>query len=443
MATHVFFWGCQIPARHPFTEKATRLALPAVGVDFVDAPGFTCCPERSLIEVADEEAWLVTAARNLAVAAGVAPVLVASCNGCYGTLKMVSRRLAAEPRAREEINRALGAIGLEYRGGVQVKHLMEVLHDDVGPARVRRLLARPLRGLRVAVHYGCHMVRPSLDLGFDDPLVPTKMDTMVEALGAESVDYPGKMLCCGGYLSGVGETEETVALVRRKLQEISQLGVHALVTTCPSCFLQYDTNQFALQRRGERIHVPVFSYQELLALALGHSAEEIGVTRHRVDTSPFFEAWEKYRRDTAAIEEHIPLLFIERCAECGACERVCPVAQSRPGFEPNAIIRRVAAGHLEEVLEDGEFWLCVDCHTCLEMCPERFGMEKVFSALKHIAMERDRVPAGVKRAVATFLKTGRLIEPDDRTRARLGLEKFPAGGGEELARLLRHLGKTS
>lgn len=205
MATHVFFWGCQIPARHPFTEKATRLALPAVGVDFVDAPGFTCCPERSLIEVADEEAWLVTAARNLAVAAGVAPVLVASCNGCYGTLKMVSRRLAAEPRAREEINRALGAIGLEYRGGVQVKRLMEVLHDDVGAARVRRLLARPLRGLRVAVHYGYHMVRPSLDLGFDDPWCPPRWIPWWRPWGRKALITPARCCVAAGISAGWGK----------------------------------------------------------------------------------------------------------------------------------------------------------------------------------------------------------------------------------------------
>ena len=129
------FWGCTIPARFPFIEKATRLALTGLGVDAVDVAGFTCCPETALVRSADEDAYYLTAARNLAVAEREGLPLITPCNGCYSTFKSVLSTLKVDWRRRQAINRRLSKSGLFFRGDIDVWHLVEWLGDDFGPAQ--------------------------------------------------------------------------------------------------------------------------------------------------------------------------------------------------------------------------------------------------------------------------------------------------------------------
>lgn len=435
-AKYAFFWGCQIPARLPFMEKSTRLVMDALEVKYTDLAGFTCCPEKSLFETYNEREWVLTAARNLALAEQAGLDIVAACNGCYGTLKSVANRLDLEPDLKEWVNRGLSTIGLAYNGLVRVRHLVELLHDEVGPARIRARVEKPLSGMRIAVHPGCHMVRPSSAIHFDDPLNPVKFDALVEALGAESVSYHTKMMCCGGALSNVGELEDSIALTRKKLLELQRIGVDAMTLLCPACFMQFDQKQYLVQRQGEHLHVPVFTYPELVGLAMGMSPAELGLNNHRVDTAPFFKTWEEKLAHYMEVKRHLDLASVRRCYECGACVADCPVAEIVEPFKPNELIGRLLDGKIEELLAAKAIWYCVGCHTCYELCPQKFGMEKVFTVLKHLAMERGLMPPPVKGGLDMFRKTGRLGAPDERNRKKLGLEPFPAGGEEELARLL-------
>ncbi|MDI6870438.1 MAG: heterodisulfide reductase-related iron-sulfur binding cluster [Bacillota bacterium] len=435
-AAYAFFWGCQIPARLPHLEKSARLVLGRLGVAARDLDGFTCCPERNLIGNLDERAWFLTAARNLAVAERAGLGILTTCNGCYATLKTVLGIVRGDPNRRSEANEALARVGLSLDGRFEVKHLIEVFYHEVGPERIAKVVVRPLRGMAVAVHPGCHLLRPSHALQFDDPLQPTKYDALVEALGAQSVKYDTKMQCCGGALGQVGELDEAVAMVQRKLLNARDRGAEAITTCCPECFLQFDQKQAILQRRGDKAHLPVFTYPELLGLALGFSEEELGLAAHKVSPESFLAAWEEKRRDLGTLGEAVDLADAERCYRCGACVSDCPVAQSQPGFDPNALIGLFVQGRSGELLADGSFWQCLECHTCLELCPQRFGMEQVFTALKHLAIQRRQLPGGVKIGVDMFVKTGRLGEPDLRTRRKLGLSDPPAAGAEELRQLL-------
>lgn len=435
-AQYAFFWGCQIPARLPQMEKSTRLVLERLGVKAVDLDGFTCCPERNLIANLDERAWYLTASRNLAVAERAGLNLLTSCNGCYGTLKSVLNLVRSDPARKAEINRALAKVGLTLEGRVEVRHLIEALYLDVGPERIAKQVSRPLRGMVIAVHPGCHLIRPSHALQFDDPLEPTKYDALVEALGAQNLKYDTKMQCCGGALANVGELDEAVALAQRKLLNVRDRGADALTTCCPECFLQFDQKQTIMQRRGDNVHLPVLTYPELLGLALGISPEELGLGAHRVAVGPFLERWEERQRDLGAVAGRVDLAAAERCHKCAACVVDCPVAQSHEDFDPNALIGQFVQGKINELLEAGRFWQCLECHTCFELCPQRFGMERVFTALKHLAIERHQIPGGVQIGLGMFVKSGRLGEPDARARRKLGLAEPPAAGAEELRRLL-------
>ena len=161
------FWGCFIAGRFPFMEKSTRLVLERLGLEFVDLDGLTCCPEKSVVKNESEMNWLVTAARNLAIAEEAGVDLFSPCNGCVGSLAGAARELALHRDRREEVNRRLARVGRTYRGTVKVFHLLDLLHDEIGLDYLRKHVELPLAGLRVAVHAGCHQARPSVDVNAD------------------------------------------------------------------------------------------------------------------------------------------------------------------------------------------------------------------------------------------------------------------------------------
>ncbi len=300
MSRYAFFWGCTIPARYPFMEKSIRMVLSTLGVDFGDLAGFTCCPEKTMVKNQDPEVWRTMAARNVAVAEEAGVDLMAACTGCYSTLKSVSSRLHAYPMEAEEVNGRLARIDLQYRGTADIKHIVEVFHDEVGVGKIRDKVVYPLTGLRIAVHGGCHLVRPSSAIHFDDPFKPTKYDTVVEALGAISVDTKTKMICCGGYLTRVGQQEMCYDMALVKLKDLMDNDVDAMTTTCPECFKVYDNFQQMIQRRGEPVNVPVLTITELMGLAFGFSPEELGLKEHRVSCKPLLEKFEAARMEAIA-----------------------------------------------------------------------------------------------------------------------------------------------
>ncbi|NPV26437.1 MAG: hypothetical protein HPY81_03060 [Firmicutes bacterium] len=438
MATsrYAFFWGCQIPGRLPFMEKATRLVMASMEINAEDLAGLSCCPERSLVSTLGDEVWLLAAARNLAVAEEAGYDLVTPCNGCYSSLRTAQYFLRTEPARRQRINEELHKIGLNYRGTVKIKHILDVFHDDIGPTKLKNRVSHPLQGMKVAVHYGCHLVRPAQAVHFDDPLSPLKYDTLITALGATSVQYPSKMLCCGASLGYVGEANEALALTRRKIQDAQRAGADAISLICPACFLQFDQIQYLAQKRGEALNLPVLTFTELVGLSLGLSPTEMGLDGHRVKPNKFLGSWLERAVQGDKLSRQLDHAVLQKCANCGACEDDCPVAQSTECFRPNALVKAAANGQIKQLLRDGEFWKCVECHTCSELCPNAFGMEKLFAVLKQLAVAEQAAPVSIKGGLELFQKSGRLAQPDQKARRKLGLNELPADGGTQLAELL-------
>lgn len=430
------FWGCVIPARFPFIEKSVRLVMDDLGAEAVPVAGYTCCPEGTLVKAVDEDAYYVTAARNLALAEAAGVPIMTPCNGCYSTFKSTEAELRSDWRRRQRINGLLAETGVELGHGPEIKHLAEWLYDEAGPAAIAKRVTKPLWGLRLAVHYGCHLLRPSPAVRWDSSTQPTKLEEMVKALGATVVDYETKMDCCGGALDRVGERDGALEFCRRKLSDLKENGVDGLVVVCPSCFQQFDLNQAALARQKEAFDLPVFYYSELYALARGHSAEELGLSMHRVATGAFLEKWERRSEERREVARHFNVAELQKCNDCRACEEDCPVAKVQPNFSPTTIIGEILSGNLEGVIDEGQLWKCVECFTCYERCHSRLGMAEVFRTLKELALEKERVPEAVNFAYGTFMSTGLLGEPRESVRAKLGLEPLPETGGEELLRVL-------
>ncbi len=291
MKEFAVFWGCTIQARFPFLEKSVRTVLEGFGLPYRDIDGFTCCPEKSLVNNVDHGLWTLTAARNMAIVDEKGLDLVSPCTGCVSNLATVKGEIEADPREKEAVNAMLKGVGRRFSGEAGLSHLVPFFHDKVGLHRIRNTIKKDFKGMRLAVHYGCHMMRPSHALKSDDPLEPQKFDNLLKALGAESVNHTTKLMCCGQGLDRVDQHDNALHMARMKLRELRSLGVDAMVLCCPSCFLQFDNNQFLMEKDGERFGVPVLYFTDLLGLAMGYSPDELGLALHRIDVGPFIEKW--------------------------------------------------------------------------------------------------------------------------------------------------------
>ncbi len=436
MSDYIFFWGCTIPGRYPFLEKSLRIVLEELNVRYREVEGFTCCPEKFLIETMSEEAWYLTAARNLALAEKAGGDLLVACNGCYATFRSAISAFNASRDLRETVAGRLREVGLEYGFRTSVYHLVEVLHDRVGPDVITRSVRRPMGGMKIGVHVGCQVLRPYPTVRIDDPMKPVKLDRLVECLGADSIDYESKLLCCGEALARAGSPEESMESARLKLLELESEEADAMVVTCPACFGQFETQQMVIGKQVEGLAIPVFYYTELAALALGHEPSELGLDMHRVNVDPFLRRWEELERIRAGIPDEFDYGAMLTCIECGSCSNDCPVAQVDEEYDPHALLARIVEGGADEVISGQGIWKCLECGTCTEMCPNNFGMTTVFKEAKRMALERGIAPAETLQGIEMFQSTGVLGKTRERARAKLGLGPVAQPGSEELARLL-------
>ncbi len=277
---YALYLGCLIPARELSYELATRKTMPLLGVDLVDMEGTSCCGPFA-IQSLDYTGWLALAARNLCIAEKMGLDIMALCNDCYESLMMVNETLKKEKETRQKVNEMLSVAKKSFKGTVKVKHTMDVLFDDVGLEKIRSKVTKPLNGLRVATQVGCHIVRPKLlhagvGRGFE------VLDDLVRTLGAETVDYDDKEVCCGGPLRDI-DNQLSRSLSNRKLAALKRANVDCVVTACPFCYIQFDLGQLEIKSLlKEEYDIPVLHFVELLGLAMGLKLEGPQLREHRV-----------------------------------------------------------------------------------------------------------------------------------------------------------------
>jgi len=255
---------------------SVRETLPRLGVELVEMEGASCCGHP--VKNVSMPMWLYLSTRNLAIASQLGLDILTLCNGCYMSLREARKALDEDVNLRSRIAPLLEVEGLKYEGDVKVYHLLDALHDLVGVDRVKDAVERPLEGLRFAAHYGCHILRPS-ELGApDDPEDPHKLEELIEALGAETVDYPEKLDCCGAELA-MNYSDAALTMAGLKLRAVQRCDVDGLVVICPFCMRMLDAKQDAAKAviGDQRISVPVFYYTQLLGLAMGLPQEGLGL----------------------------------------------------------------------------------------------------------------------------------------------------------------------
>ena len=275
MTEFALFLGCTIPARLTQYESSSRAVLKKFGVGLVDIREFNCCgyPLRNI----DFKIYLLSSVRNLALAEKKNLNILALCQCCYGSLKKADYLMKEYPSLKKEANTVLEKEGLEYRGEIEIKHLLSVLHKDIGTEAIKEKMTKSYKGLRIATHYGCHALRPSKVVQFDDPVAPSLFDQLVEATGAESVEWPMKLECCGAPLWGVHD-ELSINLTLKKLTDGKQSGAEYLCSACPYCQIQFDKVQkMILDERGLNQPLPSILYTQLLGLSMGLDRKALGI----------------------------------------------------------------------------------------------------------------------------------------------------------------------
>jgi heterodisulfide reductase subunit B len=207
------------------------------------------------------------------------------CQCCYGSLKKAGVLLKENPPLLKEVNAVLEREGLSYKGEAEVKHLLSVLHHEVGVEAIKKEIGKKFKGLKIAVHYGCHALRPSQVVRFDNPVAPSIFDELVEATGAESIPWPMKLECCGAPLWGIND-ELSMDLTLRKLNDGKASGAEYLCVACPYCHLQFDTVQKKiLAQRGTNRPLPSLLYPQLLGLSLGMDGKVLGLKMNQIPCS--------------------------------------------------------------------------------------------------------------------------------------------------------------
>jgi succinate dehydrogenase / fumarate reductase cytochrome b subunit len=275
---YAYFTGCVAKGTCPELHHSTVELAKVLGIDLWEMTDATCCG-AGVIRDENPELQIALNARTFAMAEGAGMDIVNICSTCQQNLGQDNRAMREDPALLARTNNVLAESGLHYSGKTQVKNLLWVLVGDYGLDRLKAKVVRPLTGLRVASYYGCQLLRPVEDTGYDDPDNPTSFDRLVEALGATPVDYAGKTRCCGFHILTVNEDTSTKMAVKR-LEEAEEAEADIMVTPCPLCHTSLDAYQpRATRLQHSSVRMPVVHLSQLVGLAVGLDSSDLQLNK--------------------------------------------------------------------------------------------------------------------------------------------------------------------
>jgi heterodisulfide reductase subunit B len=270
MMDYFMYAGCSLEGPNSGSHYLVSLTACAepLGIKFHELEDWSCCGASISYVGGNELSVKVLAARNLALAQAQGGYdIVAPCSSCYIVLNKIGHELAEDPELLARVNEILAEGGLEYKGGIRTRHVLDVLYNDVGPRKIAAAVTKPLKGLKVAGYVGCQTVRPYGE--YDSAERPVIMDRLIQSLGAEAVDFPRRMRCCG---SGIflTEMEHCSALVKDILKDAVDREAKLIATACPMCQMNLEVYQSRINKlHGTSFNVPVVFITQLMAAAFG------------------------------------------------------------------------------------------------------------------------------------------------------------------------------
>jgi heterodisulfide reductase subunit B len=265
---YFLYWGCSLEGTGANYLKSLEPVGEALGLEFEEIEDWNCCGASISYVGARDLAIKVLNARNLALAEAKGnDDIIAPCSSCYIQMLKVNHEIQEDEDLARKVNTALAEGGLNYKGTIKVRHLMDVLYHDVGVDKIKEKVVKPLNGLKVAGYVGCQSVRPYGE--YDSVERPNVQDKLLQSLGAEAVPFPKKMRCCG---SGIlmPEMDHCTELVKNILEDAVNHGAEMVSTVCPMCAMNLEIYQERVNKaHGTDFDMPVVYLTQLMAAAFG------------------------------------------------------------------------------------------------------------------------------------------------------------------------------
>ena len=282
-----YYPGCSLHSTSKEYDISARAVCKAIGVELHEIPDWVCCGASSA-HMTSELLSIALPTTNLVKAKEMGMDVAVCCAACYGRLRVADHEMSTGDAAlTADVEEVLGS---QYRGEVQVKHLLDIVTSDYGLEALREKVVKELEGLKIASYYGCLLVRPPEVVAFDAVENPTSMDRLVEALGAEAVDWPYKTECCGGSL-GFTRVDMVHKMTRDLLQMATDVGANCIVVACPLCQANLDLRQSQVNKRyGTRFRMPIVYFTQLMGLAMGMGAKEMALDKLVVSPNRLFKS---------------------------------------------------------------------------------------------------------------------------------------------------------
>ncbi|MCL4459895.1 MAG: CoB--CoM heterodisulfide reductase iron-sulfur subunit B family protein [Chloroflexi bacterium] len=272
-----YFPGCSLQVMASEYNTSARAVMRELDVELKELEDWNCCGATN-VEAVSYLLSIALPARNLALAEAKGYELVATCSSCFLNLFRVKEHIRRDPTLQQKLDIILGAMKLHYAGTVRVRHLLDVLVNDIGLEKIAKRMRRKLTGLRVVPYYGCQIVRPYAE--FDGPDLPVTMDRLIIALGAEVVPYLLKTKCCGGALT---TTRKEIGLKLIGDLLLPAVGTDCVITVCPLCQLNLDAFQSqAAAKLKVSFNIPILYFTQLIGLAFGLGEEDLQLAHNIV-----------------------------------------------------------------------------------------------------------------------------------------------------------------
>jgi heterodisulfide reductase subunit B2 len=281
MSNYQYFPGCSLDSTGIAYNESMRELFRVLDLGLDELKDWNCCGATSYMSIDEGSAFLLSA-RNLSLAGTRAAEsgcheLLAPCSACYLALRKTQDYAERYPEIRQNVSESLKSAQLAPLDSVKVRHPLEALYNDVGLAKIKSKVVRQWHGGPLACYYGCQIVRPFDEV--DKPHNPTRMDELMRAIGAPTVEYPLKTKCCGGSLTGTLH-DVGIRLNYILLKEAIRKGAEAIVTVCPLCQFNLDAYQSEIRRAsGEDLHLPILYFTQVLGWALGGDPKKLGLQR--------------------------------------------------------------------------------------------------------------------------------------------------------------------
>lgn len=299
------YLGCNIPFRAPDIEQSFNKVFPQLGVELVNMDGATCCPAWGTAPSFDVDTWLAVSGRNINIAEEKGVDIMTGCNSCFGVMAEAKHMVEHNPARKKKLNETLALIDRQYHGNSEVYHISHVLYDKIGLEIIRENLKFTLKELKIAVQPGCHILWPSevMSVKEENPFFPTILKELCEALEADVPHYSALNACCG--MGAMRSTDQTrsFGLLKSKLKSMKEeIDPDMIVTTCSSCYLQFDGAQKQLREQGEiDFEIPVFYYTQLLALCMGFDPMNVAA----ISETPRDQIIHKIQSEARLIKEEV------------------------------------------------------------------------------------------------------------------------------------------